>query len=181
MEKGFQMSMMEEITFFLCIQVKQMKQCILIHQAKYMKDLIKKFNKAELKPVSTPMSTGTALDPDKNGDVVDQREYRSMIGSLLYLTVTQLDIQFIVCMCARFQSSPRSSHRIAIQQIFKYLKHTPEFGILLLLRLILLAFPMLILWVVGSTERAPLVHVIFSDLLLFAGLLKNNLQLLNPS
>jgi hypothetical protein len=129
MEKGFQMSMMEEITFFLCIQVKQMKQGILIHQAKYMKDLIKKFNKAELKPVSTPMSTGTALDPDKNGDVVDQREYRSMIGSLLYLTVTQSDIQFVVCMCARFQSSPGSSHRIAIQRIFKYLKHTPEFGI----------------------------------------------------
>jgi hypothetical protein len=115
MEKGFQMSMMEEITFFLCIQVKQMKQGILIHQAKYMKDLIKKFNKAELKLVSTPMSTGTALDPDKNGDVVDQREYRSMIGSLLYITVTQSDIQFVVCMCARFQSSPRSSHRIAIQ------------------------------------------------------------------
>jgi hypothetical protein len=53
-----------------------------------MKDLMKKFIMAELKSVSTPMSTAAALDPDKNDEAVDQREYRSMIGSLLYLTVT---------------------------------------------------------------------------------------------
>jgi hypothetical protein len=71
---------------------------------------MKKFNMDELKPVSTPMSTATLLDPDENGEVVDQRDYRSMIGSLLYLTVTRSDIQFIMCLCARFQASPRSSH-----------------------------------------------------------------------
>jgi hypothetical protein len=49
---------------------------------------MKKFNMAELKPVLTPMSTGSTLDPDKNGEAVDQREYRSMIDSLLYLTET---------------------------------------------------------------------------------------------
>jgi hypothetical protein len=54
-----------------------------------MKDLMKKFNIAELKPLSTLMSTAMALDPDKNSEVVDQREYRSMIGSLLYLTTTR--------------------------------------------------------------------------------------------
>jgi hypothetical protein len=68
--------------------VKQMKQDIFVYQAKYMKDLMKKFNMAELKRVSTMMSTATVLDPDENGEVVDQREYRSMIGSLLYITVT---------------------------------------------------------------------------------------------
>jgi hypothetical protein len=57
-----------------------------------MKDLMKKFNMVELKPMSTPMSMATALDPDENGDAVDQREYRSMIGSLLYLTTIWLDI-----------------------------------------------------------------------------------------
>jgi hypothetical protein len=67
---------------------------------------MKKFNMAELKLMSTPMSTGMTLDPDENGEVVDQREYMSMIDSLLYLTVTQPDIQFTVCMCVRFQSSP---------------------------------------------------------------------------
>jgi isopentenyldiphosphate isomerase len=91
-----------ELTFFLGIQVKQTKESIFIHQAKYTKDLMKKFNMAELKPVSTPMSTAAALDPNENGEVVDQREYMSMIGSLLYLKVTRLDIQFIVCLCACF-------------------------------------------------------------------------------
>jgi hypothetical protein len=86
-----------------------------VHQAKYTKDLMKKFNMVELKPVSTLMSTATSLCPDEDGEIVDQREYRSMIGSLLYLTATWPDIQFIMCLCARFQASPRSSHRTAIQ------------------------------------------------------------------
>jgi hypothetical protein len=63
-----------------------------IHQAKYTKELMKKFNIDELKPVSTLMSMTTSVDPDENGEVVDQREYRSMIGSLLYLTVTRPDL-----------------------------------------------------------------------------------------
>jgi hypothetical protein len=53
-----------------------------------MKDLMKKFNMAELKPVSTLISMATSLDPDENGKIADQREYKSMIGSLLYLTAT---------------------------------------------------------------------------------------------
>jgi isopentenyldiphosphate isomerase len=83
MEKEFQMSMMGELTFFLGIQVKQTKEGTFVHQAKYSKDLMNKFNMAELKHVFTPMSTATTLDPDENGEAVDQREYRSMIGSLL--------------------------------------------------------------------------------------------------
>jgi hypothetical protein len=94
-----------------------------------MKDLMKKFNMAELKHISTPMSTATALDPDKNGEAVDHREYRSMIGSLLYLMVIRPDIQFIVCMCAHFQAFSRSSHQTTVQRIFRYLKYTLKFGI----------------------------------------------------
>jgi hypothetical protein len=90
---------------------------------------MKKFNMTELNPVSTPISFATSLGPDEDGEAVDQREYRSMIGSLLYLTVTRPDIQFTVGLCARFQASPCSSHWMAIQWIFRYLKHTPEFGI----------------------------------------------------
>jgi hypothetical protein len=108
MEKEFQMSMMGELTFFLGTQVKQTKQGTFVHQAKYTKDLMKKFNMAELKPVSTLMNTATVLDLDENCGAVDQREYRSMIGSLLYLMMTRSDIQFIVCICACFQVSPRS-------------------------------------------------------------------------
>jgi hypothetical protein len=90
---------------------------------------MKKFNMVELKPVSTPMSSTASLGSDKDGEAVDQREYMSMIGSLLYLTATRLDIQFNVGLCARFQASSRSSHRMAVQRIFRYLKHTPELGI----------------------------------------------------
>jgi hypothetical protein len=94
-----------------------------------MKDLIRKFAMAEANPVSTPMSTTTAMDPDEDDEAIDQREYRSMIGSLLYLTATRSDIQFIMCLCASFQASPRTSHRQAIQRIFRYLKQTLEFEI----------------------------------------------------
>jgi hypothetical protein len=128
-ENEFQISMMGELTFFLCIQVRQMKQGTFAHQAKFTKDLMKKFIMAELKPVSTPMSMAIVLDPDENGESVDQREYRSMINSILYLTVTQSDIQFVVWLCARFQAFLRSSHRTVVQWIFRYLKYTLEFGV----------------------------------------------------
>jgi hypothetical protein len=68
-----------------------MKKGIFIHQANYMKDLMK-FNMAELKPKSTLMSTTTMLHPDENDEAIDQREYRSMIGSLLYFMATRPDI-----------------------------------------------------------------------------------------
>jgi hypothetical protein len=106
-----------------------MKQGTFVQQAKYTKDLMKKFNIAELKLVSTPMSTATSLGSDEDGEVVDQREYSSMIGSLMYLTATRPDIQFTVGLCACFQASPRSLHRTIVRWIFRYLKHTLKFRI----------------------------------------------------
>jgi hypothetical protein len=129
MEKEFQMSMMGELTFFLGNQVKQMKQGTLVHQAKYIKDLMKKFNMAKLKPMSTLISTATSQDQDENGEAADQREYKSMSGSLLYHMATLPDIQFTMCLCACFYASPCSSHWSAVQRIFRNLKHTLEFGI----------------------------------------------------
>jgi hypothetical protein len=123
------MSIIGELTFFLGIQVKQTKQCTFVHQAKYTKDLMKKFNMVELKPVSTLMSFAALLGLDENGEAVDQREYMSMIGFLLYLTAIRPDIHVVVGLCARFQASPRSSHQMTVQQIFRYLEHTPEFVI----------------------------------------------------
>jgi hypothetical protein len=105
-----------------------------------------------------------------------------MIGCLLFLTVTWLDIQFAVCLCACFQASPCNSHQQVIQQIFRYLKYTLKFGIWYSasLSLDLVGLPMPILWVVGLTKKALMVHVIFLDLPLFVGLLANNLLLHNP-
>ncbi|WVZ93764.1 hypothetical protein U9M48_039721 [Paspalum notatum var. saurae] len=67
----------------------------------------------DCKPMTNPMSTNTALDADEDGEAVDQKEFRGMIGSLLYLTATRPDIQFAVCLCAHYQASPRTSHRQA--------------------------------------------------------------------
>jgi hypothetical protein len=86
-ENEFQMSMIGELTYFLDIQVKQTKQDTFVQQAKYMNDSMKKIDMVEAKPMSTPMSTTTVLDPNENGETVDQREYRRIIGSLLYIMV----------------------------------------------------------------------------------------------
>ncbi|GAV77722.1 hypothetical protein CFOL_v3_21193 [Cephalotus follicularis] len=75
------------------------------------------------------MSTTTKLDKDENGKEVDQKLYRSMIGSLLYLTASRPDIMFSVCLCARFQSSPKETHLIAVKRIFRYLAYTHLLGL----------------------------------------------------
>jgi hypothetical protein len=129
MSREFEMSMMGELQFFLGLQIKQSKEGTFVHQAKYTKDIVRKFKMEDFKAMATPMSTTTALDADKEGEHVDQKEYRSMIGSLLYLTVTRTDIQFSVCLCTRFQASPRTSHRQAVKRIFRYLRHTPNFDL----------------------------------------------------
>jgi hypothetical protein len=76
----------------------------------YTKDIVRKFKMEDSKAMVTPMSTTTALDADEEGEHIDQMEYRSIIRSLLYLTVTRTDIQFSVCLCAHFQASPRTLH-----------------------------------------------------------------------
>ena len=129
MSKEFEMSMMGELTFFLGLQIKQTQEGTFVHQGKYTMDVLKKFDMADAKPISTPIPTSAALDADEDGESVDQKEYRSMIGSLLYLTATRPDIHFAVCLCARFQASPRTSHRQAVKRIMRYLRFTPEFGL----------------------------------------------------
>jgi hypothetical protein len=120
---------MGELQFFLGLQIKQSKEGTFMHQAKYTKDIVRKFKMEDSKAMTTPMSTTMALDTDEEGEHVDQKEYRSMIGSLIYLTATRPDIQFSVCLCARFQASPRTSHWQAVKRIFRYLRHTPDFGL----------------------------------------------------
>ncbi|WVZ80778.1 hypothetical protein U9M48_028230 [Paspalum notatum var. saurae] len=105
--------------FFLGLQIKQGLEGTFIHQAKYTRDILKKFNMDDSKSITTPMSTNTALDADEDGEAVDQKEFQGMIGSLLYLTATRPDIQFTVCLCACYQISPRTSHRQAVKRIFR--------------------------------------------------------------
>ena len=92
MSREFEMSMMGELTFFLGLQIKQTQEGTFVHQGKYTKDVLKKFDMGEAKPLSMPMSTTTVLDAKEEGEAVDQKEYRSMIGSLLYLAATRPNI-----------------------------------------------------------------------------------------
>jgi hypothetical protein len=98
--KEFEMSMIGELTFFLGFQVKQMREGIFISQEKYTKDLLKRFKMDDCKPIKTPMPTNGHLDLDEGGKPVDQTLYRSMIGSLLYLTASRPDIMFSVYVCS---------------------------------------------------------------------------------
>ena len=75
------------------------------------------------------MATTTKLDKDEQGICIDIKLYRSMIGSLLYLTVSRPDIMFSVCLCARFQSCPKESHLVAVKRIIRYFKGTIEIGL----------------------------------------------------
>ncbi|GJS17023.1 putative ribonuclease H-like domain-containing protein [Tanacetum coccineum] len=107
MHEKFQMSSMGELTFFLGLQVKQKKDGIFISQDKYADEIFKKFGFTEVKTASTPMETQKPLLKDGDGEEVYVHMYRSMIGSLMYLTSSRPDIIFAVCACARYQVNPK--------------------------------------------------------------------------
>jgi hypothetical protein len=100
MMQKFEMSMMGELNYFLGFQVKQLKEGTFISQMKYTQDLLKRFGMKDAKPAKTSMGTDGHLDLNKGGKFVDQKAYRSMIGSLLYLYASRPDIMLSVCMCA---------------------------------------------------------------------------------
>ncbi|KAK6153453.1 hypothetical protein DH2020_013092 [Rehmannia glutinosa] len=129
MQGKFEMSMMRELTFFLGLQVKQLKDGTFISQTKYTRDLMKKFGMEEKSSVKIPMNTSVKMDMDADGKPVDQTKYRALIGSLLYLTASRPDITFAVGVCARFQSAPKESHMTAAKRIRRYLKGCQEVGL----------------------------------------------------
>jgi hypothetical protein len=129
MIQKFEMSMMGELKYFLGFQVKQLQEGTFISQTKYIQDILTKFGMKDAKPIKTPMRTNGHLDLDTGGKSVDQKVYRSMIGSLLYLCASQPDIMLSVCMCARFQSNPKEVHLRVVKRIMRYLVYTPKFGL----------------------------------------------------
>ncbi|GJX06516.1 putative ribonuclease H-like domain-containing protein [Tanacetum coccineum] len=124
MHKRFQMSSMGELTFFLGLQVKQKDDGIFISQDKYVADILKKFDFVIIKTSITPIETHKALLKDEEVHL-----YRSMIGSLMYLTAFRPDIMFAVCACARFQVTSKVSHLHVMKRIFRYLKGQPKLGL----------------------------------------------------
>ncbi|GJX54133.1 putative ribonuclease H-like domain-containing protein [Tanacetum coccineum] len=129
MHKKFQMSSMGELTFFLGLQVKQKEDGIFISQDKYVDEILKKFGFSTMRITSTPMETSKPLFKDAEAEDVDVHLYRSMIGSLMYLTAYRPDIMFDVCACARFQVTPKVSNLNVVKGIFRYLKRQPKLGL----------------------------------------------------
>ncbi|GJU31056.1 putative ribonuclease H-like domain-containing protein [Tanacetum coccineum] len=129
MHKKFQMSSIGELTFFLGLQVKQKEDGIFISQDKYVNEILSRFGFSDVKTTSTPIETHKTLLKNADGEDVDEHLYRSMIGSLMYLTSSRLDIMFAVCACARFQVNTQISHLHAVKRIFRYLKGQPKLGL----------------------------------------------------
>jgi hypothetical protein len=124
MTNRFEMSMMFELKYFLGFQVKQLKEGTFLCQTKYTQDMLKKFGMEKTKHAKTLMSSNGHLDLNEEGKSVDQKLYRSMIGSLLYLCASRPDIMLSVCMCARFQANPKDCHLVVVKRILRYLVHT---------------------------------------------------------
>ncbi|GJV82580.1 uncharacterized mitochondrial protein-like protein [Tanacetum coccineum] len=110
-------------------KVKQQPDGIFISQDKYVADILKKFDFCSIKTATTPIESNKPLVKDEDGVEVDVHEYRSMIGSLMYLTASRPDIMFVVYACARFQVTPKASHLHVVKRIFRYLKHQPKLGL----------------------------------------------------
>ncbi|GJZ34595.1 retrovirus-related pol polyprotein from transposon TNT 1-94 [Tanacetum coccineum] len=125
----FKMSMMGKISFFLGLQISQSPRGIFINQSKYALESLKKYGYESCDPVDTPMVEKSKLDEDKEGNAVDPSHYRGMIGTLLYLTASRPDLQFAICMCARYQARPTEKHLNAVKRIFRYLKGTVHRGL----------------------------------------------------
>jgi hypothetical protein len=129
MIQKFEISMLEELKYFLGFQIKQLQEGTFISQTKYIQDIVKKFGMKNGKPIKTPMGTNGHLDLDTGGKFVDQKVFRLMIRFLLYLSASRPDIMLSVCMCARFQANSKEVHLRAVKRIMRYLVYTPKFGL----------------------------------------------------
>ena len=119
MKSEFEMSTIGRLNYFLGLQIKQKSDEIFINQANTQENSSRNLDLNGAKTSKTPMATTTKLDKNEQGINVDIKLYKSMIGSLLYLTASRPDIMFSVCLCVRFQSCPKESHLIAVKRIIR--------------------------------------------------------------
>ncbi|GJX47611.1 retrovirus-related pol polyprotein from transposon TNT 1-94 [Tanacetum coccineum] len=129
MHGRFEMSLIGEMKFFLGLQIHQSPRGIFINQAKYTLEILKKHGMEKGQSIGTPMAMKPKLDADLSGEPVDQTDYRSKIGSLMYLTSSRPDIVQVVCYCARYQARPTEKHLKEVKRIFRYLRGTINMGL----------------------------------------------------
>nr|GEV64971.1 hypothetical protein [Tanacetum cinerariifolium] len=110
------------------VYVAQPPRRNIFNQSKFIKEKLKKFRLEDSKPTKIPISTEIKLTKEDEADSMDRSKYRGMIGSLLYLTANRLDIMFSVCLCARFQENPKTTHLEAVKHIFRSIRGTSHLG-----------------------------------------------------
>ncbi|GKD99800.1 hypothetical protein Tco_1387784, partial [Tanacetum coccineum] len=103
------------------LQISQSPRGIFLNQSNYALESLKKYGMESSDPVDTPMVEKSKLDKDPQGKAIDLTHYRGMVGTLMYLTTSRLDLTFAVCMCARYQAKPTEKHLHDVKRIFKYL------------------------------------------------------------
>jgi hypothetical protein len=129
MVNRFEISIIGELKFFLEFQIKQLEDGTFFNQTTYTHDILKKIGMNKAKPIKTPMGTNEYLDLDMGGKSMDQKVYRSIIASLLYLYAFRPDIMLSVCMCVIFQAAPKEYHMRAVKKIIRYLILTLNLGL----------------------------------------------------
>ncbi|GJW25186.1 retrovirus-related pol polyprotein from transposon TNT 1-94 [Tanacetum coccineum] len=128
MHNKFEMSMMGELKFFLGIQIHQSPCGIFSNQAKYAQEILRKHGMTSCDSIGTPMAT-KPLDADLSEIHVNQTKYHSMVGALMYLTASRLDIIHVTCYCVVYQERPTEKHLKEVKRIFRYLKNTIHMGL----------------------------------------------------
>nr|GEU58082.1 retrovirus-related Pol polyprotein from transposon TNT 1-94 [Tanacetum cinerariifolium] len=118
MTTKFKISMMGKMSFFLGLQISQSPRGIFINQSKYASEIVKKYGMLSSDFVDTPLVKKSKLDEDLQGKLVDAKLYCGMIGSLMYLTSSRLDLTYAVCICARYQAKPTKKHLNAVKRVF---------------------------------------------------------------
>jgi transposase InsO family protein len=126
----FQMKELGELKHFLGLEVERTKEGIFLGQQKYAKDLLQRYGMLDCKPIATPMDSNVRLHEDEGKNLEDVTMYQSLVGSLIYLTLTRPDISYSVGVVSRYMSNPKKPHLDAVRHILRYVKGTINFGIL---------------------------------------------------
>ena len=130
MKEEFEMTDMGLLRYFLGIEVDQNENGIFISQARYVNEVLGRFNMQECKAAITPTVMGLKLSKEDSSKDFDPSLYKSIVGSLMYLTATRPDIMFAVSLISRFMERPKEAHWKAAKRILRYVKGTKRFGIL---------------------------------------------------
>ena len=129
MTREFEMTDIGLMAYYLGIEVKQKKEGIFISQESYAKEILKKFKMDDCKPISTPIECGIKLSKDDEAEKVDPTLFKSLVGSLRYLTCTRPDILYATGLVSRYMETPTTTHFKSAKRILRYLKGTINFGL----------------------------------------------------